>query len=323
MMGARSSDQVIRVAELTKHYDGFTALDRVSFSVTRGEYVGYLGPNGAGKTTTIRVLLGLIKPSSGVVEVLGHDVTRDPKPVKGKIGYVQQSFSLELGLTVEENLDLYGYLWGLDRVERRRRIRELLEALGLEKYRKAYPSQLSIGLRRLVQVAREFLHDSEILFLDEPTTGLDPVVRRRVLEYVREWSRRNGATVFLTTHIPQDIERLCNRIILLCRGRVKADMSIDEFKRVFGGLTRLVLELNRVPPREFIDYLSARLRDHGAMVVVEGRTVKAYARGDRLAETMQEAFTAMTRHDLRAVFMKVEEPTLEDALIKAYLGEGA
>ncbi len=113
-----------------------------------------------------------------------------------------------------------------------------MEVFSLERYRRMYPNQLSIGLRRLLQVARELLHEPEILLLDEPTTGLDPAMRRRVLDYIFRWSRRNNVTIFLTTHIPQDIKRLCRRIILIHKGKVKTDVDIEEFKKLFGGLVR-------------------------------------------------------------------------------------
>ena len=311
------------VEDLVKVYrGGVAALRGVSFRVGRGECVGYLGPNGAGKTTTIRALLGLIKPTRGRIEVLGIDVVKNPRAVRGRLGYVQQGLSTELGLTVEQSLELYGYLWGLDRAELRRRVREVMQALGLETVGRMYVSQLSLGMRRLVQVARELLHDPEILFLDEPTTGLDPVARRRVLDYIAEWSRERGATVLLSTHIPQDVERLCSRIILLHRGRVRADMPIDEFRRVFGGLTKIVARLSDAPSNGFDEELREELGEDIAALEVSNTTIKLFTRRERVARVVEAIVLAARRRGLELSDLRIEEPTLEDALVRAYLGEG-
>ena len=310
----------VRVEGLTKYYGDVAALRGVSFSVRRGERVGYLGPNGAGKTTTIKVLLGLVRPTDGYAEVLGNDVVRRPESIRGRVGYVQQGISFELGLTVEQNLNLYGYLWGLDAVERRRRVRELMEVFGLDRYARAYPNQLSLGLRRLLQVARELLHEPEVLFLDEPTTGLDPVARVRVLDYVFRWSRDRGVTVFLTTHIPQDVERLCSRVILLCGGRVRADLSVGDFKRVFGGLSRVEVVFSAPVSGGFRVALEGALAGAAELIRFCGNAVSMYVRGDSVARVVEASVLTASRFGVRVASLRIEEPTLEDALIKAYLG---
>ncbi|NPA04479.1 MAG: ABC transporter ATP-binding protein [Crenarchaeota archaeon] len=307
------------VENLVKVFGEIVALKGVSFRIGKGEYVGYLGPNGAGKTTTIRILLGLIKPTSGRVEILGHDILKDPRSVKGRLGYVRQGLSLELGLTVEQSLELYGYLWGLSRAEARRRTRELLEVFGLENIRKLYPSQLSIGMRRLVQVIRELIHDPEILFLDEPTTGLDPVARRRVIDYIAEWGRERDATILLSTHIPQDIERLCNRIILIHRGVIRADMSVDEFKRTFGGLTKITVKFPKKPDPGFTERISREAGEAIRALRVLGACIEVYARRGDVARIVESIAVEARREGLELIDLRIEEPTLEDALIKAYL----
>ncbi|NPA96935.1 MAG: ABC transporter ATP-binding protein [Crenarchaeota archaeon] len=310
------------VENLVKVFNGVTVLRGVSFRVDRGERVGYLGPNGAGKTTTIRILLGLIKPTSGRVEVLGHDIVKDPRGVRGRLGYVRQGHSFELGLTVEQSLELYGYLWGLDRAEARRRARELLELFGLESVRKLYVSQLSLGTRRLVQVIRELLHDPEVLFLDEPTTGLDPVARRKVIDYIAEWSRRRSATVFLSTHIPQDIERLCSRIILIHRGRIRADMDVEKFREAFGGLTKVVAKLAKDPGPGFAKRVREEVGNSIRVLRVSGPRVEVFAKRRDVARVVECIAIEARRQGIELRDLRIEEPTLEDALVRAYLGEG-
>ena len=314
-------EYAVRVEGLTKYYGDILALDNVSFSVVKGEYVGYLGPNGAGKTTTIKILLGLIKPTRGYAEVLGVNVVKEPELVRGRVGYVQQGHSFELGLNVEQNLDLYGYLWGLSKEERRRRIKELMEVFGLEKYRKIYPNQLSIGLRRLLQVARELLHEPEILFLDEPTTGLDPAMRRRVLDYIFRWSRRNNVTIFLTTHIPQDIERLCRRIILIHKGKVKTDVDIEEFKKLFGGLSRVSFEFSSNVSESVKSILNEKLREYEAVVRFSNNSLDVFIKEEFIAKVTEVIILTAVNYGLRIANMKIQEPTLEDALVRAYLGD--
>ncbi|PCN50647.1 hypothetical protein B6U99_03245 [Candidatus Geothermarchaeota archaeon ex4572_27] len=308
----------IRVEGLRKSYGAVEALRGVSFEVQRCECAAYLGPDGAGKTTTVRILLGLLKPDSGLVEVLGCEVSEKPEGIRGRVGYVQQGPSFEPGLTVRENLELYGYLWGIPREELRRRVADIAAALGLEGCLGMRPEELSIGMRRLLQVARELLHTPELLLLDEPTTGLDPLARRRVLDYIREWSRDNGVTVLMSSHVPQDVERLCSRVILLRRGRVAADMPIDEFRRRFGGLSRVVIELDRSPA-----VLAGRMRDLAAVVEVSGTRITCYLDSGGVVSVIDAALSEASRKGLRVVDIKVEEPTLGDALVKAYVGGGA
>ncbi len=170
---------------LVKRYHGVEVLRGISFDVRCGEFVGYLGPNGAGKSTTIKIMLGLVRADVGYVEILGHAVPNELNLVRSRIGYVQQMLTvLEQSATVEKCLDLYGFLWGLSRSERRRRITSLLRELGLEGVSRRVIQSLSPGYCRLLQIALELLHEPDLLILDEPTTGLDPAIRRRLLTYL-------------------------------------------------------------------------------------------------------------------------------------------
>src|SRR4029077_15781389 len=169
------SKLAIDVEALSKTYGAKKAVDQVSFSVDKGEVFGFLGPNGAGKTTTIKMLTTLIPPTSGRASVLGYDLRSEAKKIRERIGVVQQQDSFDQGLKVETSLDIYGLIWNTPVEERKKRIKELVERFGMEEFRKKPTVDLSAGQRRRLQVAREFMHDMDLLFLDEPTVGLDPI----------------------------------------------------------------------------------------------------------------------------------------------------
>ncbi|MGC9123342.1 MAG: ABC transporter ATP-binding protein [Thermoplasmata archaeon] len=213
-------DSVIDVDDLYVSYDGKNyAVSGISFKVFKGEIFGFLGPNGAGKTTTIRTLTTVLRPTSGKVRIFSLDILKEPLKIKSKIGVILQSSSLELSLNVEQNLYLYGFLWNKKRNEIRDKVEELIEKFGLEEYRKMPASELSLGNRRKLQIARELIHDFEILFVDEPTTGLDPLIRKKVLDYFLEL-KKSGKTIFFTTHQLEDAEYLCDRISIINRGKI-------------------------------------------------------------------------------------------------------
>jgi len=210
----------IVVRDLTRRFGDFTAVDRVSFEVGQGEIFGYLGANGAGKSTTIRMLIGLLVPSAGQASVAGHDVASAPDRVKASIGYMSQRFSLYLDLPVEENLLFFGAAYGLAGRALRRRAGELLERVGLDAQHDATTGDLPGGQRQRLALACALLHQPGIVFLDEPTAGVDPVARRAFWDLIRELAR-GGTTVFVTTHYLDEAE-YCRRIGLMVDGRLVA-----------------------------------------------------------------------------------------------------
>jgi len=227
------SDHVISVDGLVRTYSGKTAVDNISFDVRKKEIFGFLGPNGAGKTTTIKVLTSLILPSKGKVDVLGYDVTREPLRIRRRIGVVQQQPSLEMFMTVEQNLDSSGFLWDVPREERKKRIYFLTDLFGLKDILGRKGPELSIGQRRRVQIARELMHDMDVLFLDEPTVGLDPQMRRTLLDHIKERAR-NGLTVFFTTHIMEEAQYLCDRVAVIDHGQILACDTVEKLRSKFG-----------------------------------------------------------------------------------------
>ena len=223
----------VEARSLSKSYGNVAAVDSIDLSVEPGQIFGFLGPNGAGKTTTIKLLTTLIPPTSGTISILGMDTSHDPLAVRKKIGVVLQQPSYEPNLTVEKSLEKYGMMWDVPSKVRKQRTEELLTAFDLQEIRKTKNDDISIGQRRRVQVAREFMHDMDLLFLDEPTVGLDPSARRGLLDFIKG-KVRDGLTIFFTTHILEEAEYLCDKIAIINRGKIIAVDTPDELKSKFG-----------------------------------------------------------------------------------------
>jgi ABC-2 type transport system ATP-binding protein len=190
---------IISAQGLTKRFGNFVAVDNVSFEVQRGEVVGYLGPNGSGKTTTIRMLCGLLHPSAGSATVVGADVVRNPEQIKRQIGYMSQKFALYDDLTVRENLEFYAGVYEIPRETEQKRLNEILRMAGLEQRPETVTSQLSGGWRQRLSLGCALIHHPQLLFLDEPTSGVDPVARREFWDLIYELAA-GGTTIFVTTH---------------------------------------------------------------------------------------------------------------------------
>ena len=218
---------------LSKSYGSTTAVDSIDLAVNSGKIFGFLGPNGAGKTTTIKLLTTLIAPTEGTINILGIDAVRHPLEVRKKIGVVLQQPSYEPTLSVEKSLEKYGMMWNVERKTRKDRVKELLSSFNLEEIRSIKNEDLSIGQRRRVQVAREFMHDMELLFLDEPTVGLDPSARRGLLDFIKK-KAKEGLTVFFTTHILNEAEYICDEIAIINKGKIIAVDTPEELKNKFG-----------------------------------------------------------------------------------------
>jgi ABC-2 type transport system ATP-binding protein len=216
------ADGTIEVRGLTKRFGDFTAVDQISFTVEGGEIFGLLGPNGAGKSTLIRMLTTLIPPTSGTALVGGCDISRDADGVRRVIGVIPQAMTSDLELSAEENLLIFAKLYGVPREQRRRLIPELLAAVELTQWADRPVRNLSGGMRRRLEIARGLVHQPRIFFLDEPTTGLDPVSRVAVWEMLQRIKAERDLTVLLTTHYMDEADRLCNRVAIVDHGRLKA-----------------------------------------------------------------------------------------------------
>ena len=228
-------DKAVEVIEITKKFGSITAVDNVSFVVTEGEIFGFLGPNGAGKTTLIRMLTTLIKPTSGEAKVAGWDVARKSDRVRREIGVVPQAMTSDLDLTCFENMDIYGRFYSIPSKKRRAKINDLLERVGLQERANDLVATYSGGMRRRLEVARALVHRPKILFLDEPTIGLDPQSRRVVWDFLKKLREGDSMTIFITTHYMEEAEALCSRVAIIDSGRIIAIGTPDELKSQIPG----------------------------------------------------------------------------------------
>jgi ABC-2 type transport system ATP-binding protein len=237
-------EEVITTEKLTKRYGDIVAIEDLDMNVHAGEIFGFLGPNGAGKTTTIRVMTTLTKPTSGRALINGFDVVKDPDKVKKVIGVVQQHLSLDRDLTVRENMEFRARLHHLDASERRHRIDELLDYVGLTEHADRIVENLSGGLKKRVSIVSSLMHRPKVLFLDEPTVGLDAQTRRRLWELIRRLNL-DGTTIFLTTHYIEEAEALCQRVGIIHRGRLIALGKPLELRQKLGYVTVETLVNNK------------------------------------------------------------------------------
>lgn len=221
-------DSVIKVRDLVKKFDNFVADDHLTFEVYRGEIFGFLGANGAGKTTAIRMLCGLLEPTSGELEVAGFDGFTQREAIKRKIGYMSQKFSLYEDLTVVENIRLFAGVYGISSRERKAKTDELLKKLGLESARKRLVGDIPLGWKQKLAFSLAIFHDPTIVFLDEPSGGVDPITRRRFWDLIYEAAHR-GITVFVTTHYMDEAE-YCDRVAIMAEGKIVALDTPQELK---------------------------------------------------------------------------------------------
>jgi len=301
----------VHVSDLRKNYGQVRAVDGVSFGVEYGKVFGFLGPNGAGKTTTIKVLTTLVHPSSGTVRIFGKDIVKHQREIKKRIGVVLQEPSFEANLTVERALELYGLMWSVPGEKRRDRARELIEKFDLESFKSMKNDELSIGQRRRVQVAREFMHDSELLFLDEPTMGLDPAARRTLLDYVNKHVQ-GGLTVFFTTHIMEEAEYLCDEIAIINKGRMIATDTPADLKQKYGGVKAIEIKLKDSTTQSVM---------HIIRPIAGGSVIETPAEGTiRISSTeaqemLVKIIVSLSKHSVHIESVSVNPPTLEEVFL--------
>ena len=223
-------NEMIVVQDLVKNYGEFCAVNHISFTVPEGKIFGFLGPNGAGKTTTIKMLTTVLDPTSGTIRVNGHDPAHEQKHVRRSFGIVFQDPSLDDELTAFENMDLHGILYGVPHGERRKRIDLLVDFVGLGDRKKDFVKTYSGGMKRRLEVARALLHNPRILFLDEPTIGLDPQTRNHIWSYIQQLSKEEGVTVFFTTHYMDEADRVASDVAVIDHGKIVAQGTPGELK---------------------------------------------------------------------------------------------
>src|SRR5213596_1537001 len=305
-------DQVVRVDELSRHFGDKIAVDRVSFHIARGEVFGFLGPNGAGKTTTIKMLTTLLPPTSGSARVVGRDLRTEGKKIRERIGVVQQQDSFDQGLNVETSMDIYGLIWDVPKRDRRRRIDEVVKRFGMKDFLKMPTIDLSSGQRRRLQVAREFLHHMDLLFLDEPTIGLDPLVRRGILDYFKE-KVKEGLSIFFTTHILEEAEYLCDRIAVINQGKIVQVDTPENLKRRFGSARAVEFKLLQGSSEALASALSSSA--DVTRLVQDSGTGAYRVTTTRPESVIPEIYRLAERHAVTVSSIYIAETTLEDAFI--------
>ena len=299
----------ITVADLTKRFGDFVAVDRLTFDVAQGEVFGFLGSNGAGKSTTIRMLCGLLKPTSGTATVGGVDVSRDPEGVKRRIGYMSQRFSLYENLTVDQNIRFFGGIYGLDRARLDARRRFVLDMAGLHGREGQRAADLAGGWRQRLALGCAILHEPPIVFLDEPTGGVDPLSRREFWSLIDRLSA-SGVTVLVTTHYLDEAEH-CHRLAIIHGGQLAAIGTTDELKRIFAG--RTIVEVHAANPVETMRLLDRMPEIEKTSVF--GTAVHAVLKGNSreatpaLKERLEAAGVAVTS-------MTDVQPSLEDVFLE-------
>ncbi len=300
----------IEVRDLTKRYrgNGFAAVDHISFSVESGEIFALLGPNGAGKTTTIKILTTLLKPTSGTAKVAGFDVSKDKDSVRKSIGIVFQEPSLDWRLTGRENLDFHARIYGIGRKEREERIEEVLKLVELEDKADVVVDKYSGGMKRSLELARGFIHSPKVLFLDEPTLGLDTHTRRRIWDYIRELNGKEGVTIVLTTHHMEEADYLCERVGIMDQGKIIALDTPKNLKDLIGSdLVSLEMNTRDYNPDIFkkLDFVTD-FRKHDDFVTLK------MERGDlRIPAIMEVA----RREGIEIKSVNLRKPSLEDVFL--------
>jgi ABC-2 type transport system ATP-binding protein len=303
-------DNAIKVSRITKKYGSITAVNDVSFDVNSGEIFGFLGPNGAGKTTLIRILTTLVKPTGGNASVAGRDVVRESDAVRREIGVVPQAMTSDLDLTGFENMDIYGRFYGMPSIERKERIKYLLEMVGLSSRANDLVATYSGGMRRRLEIARALVHKPEILFLDEPTIGLDPQSRIVIWEFLRKLREGDSMTLFLTTHYMEEAEALCRRVAIIDAGKIIALGSPEELKSQIPGNDIVSLGVENIS-ESLVEGIKKLLFVH--RVKTEDNSIRVYV--DSGAQNLPVLLDEVKASGGRILSATIHEQSLEDVFI--------
>ena len=304
------NSKAITVSGITKKFGDLTAVDSVSFEVDQGEFFGFLGPNGAGKTTLIRMLTTLLKPTSGHAVVSCCDVLKEPTEVRKHIGVVPQAMTSDLDLTAYENMDIYGRFYGIHAKERKERIKSLLDMVGLTSRANDLVATYSGGMRRRLEIARVLVHKPELLFLDEPTIGLDPQSRRVVWGFLEKLIGGSSMTIFLTTHYMEEAETLCSRVAIIDSGKIIAIGSPAELKSQIPGNDIISLTVDNLS-EEATEKLSGLPFVH--KVTPEDNLLRFNV--DSGATNLPELMDEVRRLGGKVLSANIHEQSLEDVFI--------
>ncbi|MBA7605476.1 Daunorubicin/doxorubicin resistance ATP-binding protein DrrA [subsurface metagenome] len=299
---------------LTREFNGLTAVDHVDLQIEKGELFGLLGPNGAGKTTLIHMLCTILPPTEGTAKVAGFDVGEKPDSVRASIGIVFQDPSLDNRLTGKENLDFHGRVYGMSKTRREKRIDEVLKLVGLEDRANALVQTYSSGMRRRLEIARSFMHHPKIMFLDEPTLGLDPQTRRKIWEHIQMLNKQEKITILLTTHYMDEADYLCGRVGIIDHGRI---IVLDKPKKLKDQLEGDIVSLEVPQPKKYAEIF--RRRKYVKEVKIVGDYLYLTVTGGEKA--VPKLIDIVARHGGKVRSVGCRSPTLEDVFIR-YTGRG-
>lgn len=307
-MGLYYRMPIISVKNLKKHYKDVKAVDDVSFDVEEGETFGFLGPNGAGKTTTIKMLVTLLRPTEGTASIVGNDLVSSPDKVRSQIGIVFQEPALDDRLTGKENLDFHARMYGMKKEQRESRINEVLKIVDLEDKKNVLIKNYSGGMKRRLEIARGLMHYPKILFLDEPTIGLDPQTRRSIWEYVKMLNEKEKITIFLTTHYMEEADFLCSRVAIIDKGKILVTDRPSSLKKKIGSD---VITISCSHKDQCAKFLQSQPWVESVKVHEEGITIgtqDAEKRLPSLIKMADEKGVSISAIDIR-------KPTLEDVFL--------
>jgi ABC-2 type transport system ATP-binding protein len=299
----------IQVENLTKKFNGLVAVDNISFVVKSGELFGLLGPNGAGKTTTINMLSTLLKITSGSGRVAGFDITKSQDDVRRSIGVVFQEMALDTKLTGRENLEFHAMMYGLGKEDRRERVQEVLKLVELTDKEKVLVENYSGGMKRRLEIARGLIHHPKVLFLDEPTLGLDTQTRRHIWDYIKKLNKESRVTIILTTHYMEEADYLCERIAIMDRGKFVALDSPSKLKDILGGD---VVNLDVEGPT---DALIRQMKDLDWIRTLTQHNHNLSLTMEKGERRIPELIDLAGQHSVRVTCVNLHKPSLEDVFL--------
>ena len=299
---------IIETFGLTKTFNGLTAVDHVSFSVKEGEIFGFLGPNGAGKTTTIKMLTTLLRPTEGTAKICGFDIVKNRNEVRQNIGVVFQEPALDTELTGRENLDFHARMYGLDREKRILRIEEVLELVDLQDKKDVLVKYYSGGMKRRLEIARGLMHFPKVLFLDEPTLGLDTQTRRAIWDYIRKMNKDEKTTIFLTTHYMDEADFLCDRVGIIDHGKIIVIDTIPKLKNAIGNdvITLSCSQIKKLKSKLEEEKWVKNLKQH------DGFLTFGVERGEEKIPLIIEIAQKL---NIKIKSINVRKPTLDDVFL--------
>ena len=299
---------IITTENLTKKFNDLTAVDNVTFSVKKGEIFGFLGPNGAGKTTTIKMLTTLLIPTKGSAEVVGFNIIKERDKVRKNIGIVFQEPALDTELTGKENLDYHARMHGLDRDKRKKRIADVLGLVSLENKKDAVVKNYSGGMKRRLEIARGLMHYPRVLFLDEPTLGLDSQTRRAIWTYIKKMNKEEGTTIFLTTHYMDEADYLCDRVGIIDYGKILVIDSTTNLKNSIGNdvITLSCSNMNKLIDRLEKEPWIKNTKKYDSFLTL------GVKKGEEKIPVIIEIAQSL---DIRIKSISVRKPTLDDVFL--------